>query len=156
MFIIVIALGLLIIYNINSHQDKEIQESINKRNELKLLILQSDKEREEKKSIAFKNAIAISNLIANHNENYKITSLNTTKILIDSYEIPEISVRLIWNLSDCKLKISMFVEKNGRNGFRVSESIDFYDKSENEILGNLKIVFETIQNEYSLTRIIYL
>lgn len=153
---IVIALGLLIIYNINSHQDKEIQENINKRNELKLLILQSDKEREEKKSIAFKNAIAISNLIANRNENYKITSLNTTKILIDSYEIPEISVRLIWNLSDCKLKISMFIEKNERDGFRVSESMDFYDKSENEILENLKVVFEKIQNEYSLTRIIYL
>lgn len=153
MFIIVIALGLIIIFYLNSHQDKEIQESIKERNEIKLLNLQTEK----KELIAFKNAVEISNRITNLNENYKITSLSSTKIVVDSYKNPEISIRLIWDISDCNLKISIYIhEKNEKDGVRVSDSIDFYGKSENEILDKLKVVFERIQHEYSVGRFIYL
>jgi hypothetical protein len=152
-FVLLLAIFFLIIANVASHPDKEIQRQENERNNIKLLLAES----KIKEADAFKNALGVSKKIVNWNDTFNIDSFNTNSIELRSSGIPEIRLVIVWRMADYKLIISTTISSKERiEKCSFNNHINFYNKSESEIINELKIIFNEIQNEFHLNRFINL
>lgn len=145
------AIFFLIIANVSSHQSKEILQQENERNKTELLLA----EIKIKEAEAFKNAIGVSKKIVNWNDTFIIDSFNTDSIRMSSLGISEIRLGLVWRMDGSKLNISIDI-KSKDNKCQFSDRVFFYNKSESEIINELKIIFHEIQKKYHLKKFINL
>lgn len=152
-FVIILAIFLLIVFNVSSNQDKQIQKEENERSNRKLLLAES----KIREADAFKNAIGVSKKIVNWNDTFNIDSFNTNSIELSSSGIPEIRLVLVWRMAEHKLIITTNISSKVKiKKCSFTNRINFYNKPESEIINELKIIFNEIQNEFHLNRFINL
>jgi hypothetical protein len=148
-----LAIFFLIVSNVSSSQDKQIQKEENERSNRKLFLAES----KIKEADAFKNALGVSKKIVNWNDTFNIDSFTSNRIELSSIGIPEIRLVLAWRMADYKLIISGTVSSKERiKKSSFNNHINFYNKPESEIINELKIIFNEIQNEFHLNRFINL
>jgi len=152
-FVLLLAIFFLIVSKVSSHGDEEIQKQENYRNTTKLLLAES----KIREADAYKNALGVSKKIVDWNDTFIIHSFDSNNIRLNSSGLPGIILELNWRMTEYKLVISIIIRSNEKvKGTNFTESVKFYNKSESEIIDELKIIFKDIQDEFFLKKFINL